>query len=332
MSKPAEVIPGVYHLKVPIPDNPLGYLNCYVLRGKEGWLMVDTGWYTQEAFRALEDQLKALGSGVEEIRQIVVTHMHPDHYGLAGWLIQLSGARLAMHHWEKALIESRYLKYDELLAQMAVIMRRNGVPEMSLPRMQRISLEVLGFVLPAMPHITLFGGETLSSDGFSLEVVWTPGHSPGHICLYAPEKKLFFSGDHILPVITPNISYHAQSGDNPLGDYIASLKKLENLEVSLVLPAHEHTFSDLRGRIAQILHHHEERKEAVLQAMRGRPLTAWDISPLIPWNTGGVPWEKLGALDQRIAVTETMAHLIALRYDGRVQKLERDGVFYYALL
>src|SRR3989304_19903 len=111
MSKPAEVIPGIYHIKVPIPDNPLGYLNCYVLRGKRGWLMIDTGWDTQGAFNALENGLKEIGLAFTDIETIVVPHVHADHFGLAGRIKQVSPAtRLLTHRWEGDIIESQYIK------------------------------------------------------------------------------------------------------------------------------------------------------------------------------------------------------------------------------
>ena len=105
----------------------------------------------------------------------------------------------------------------------------------------------------------MWGGEQLPIGRFEFEVWWTPGHSPGHICFLERGKKFILTGDHVLPTITPNISLHPQQQGNPLGDYIASLKRLEDLDVDTVLPAHEYSFTDLRGRLREIEQHHDER-------------------------------------------------------------------------
>lgn len=324
-----EVIPGIHQLKVPIPDNPLGFLNCYLVRGKNGWLMVDTGWYTHEAFSALEAGLKGMGLGFTDIETIVVTHVHADHYGLAGRIKQVSpSTRLLAHRWEGDLIESRYIKFAELRNKMGVVLALHGVPPIDQSMLQSASMPVLEFVIVTMPDQSLYGGEVLSTGYFNLDVVWTPGHSPGHICLWESEHKILFSGDHILPGITPNISYHVQSGDNPLGDFINSLNKLRNLPARLVLPAHENIFSNLKERIEQIKQHHEERKAEICRAISHEPQHAWYISSLITWNIP-VPWEKFSPLDRRIAVTETIAHLEFMRWEGSVERLLQDGTIVY---
>ncbi|MEK7848541.1 MAG: MBL fold metallo-hydrolase, partial [Chloroflexota bacterium] len=294
-----------------------------------GWLMVDTGWYTHDAFSALEAGLKGMGLSFTDIETIVVTHVHADHYGLAGRIKQVSpSTRLLAHRWEGDLIESRYLKFAELRQKMGVVLALHGVPPIDQSMLQSASMPVLEFVIVTMPDQSLYGGEVLSTGYFNLDVVWTPGHSPGHICLWESEHKLLFSGDHILPGITPNISYHVQSGDNPLGDFINSLNKLRNVPASLVLPAHENIFSNLKERIEQIKQHHEQRKEEICRAISHEPQHAWYISSRITWNIP-VPWEKFSPLDRRIAVTETIAHLEFMRWEGSVERLLQDGTIVY---
>jgi glyoxylase-like metal-dependent hydrolase (beta-lactamase superfamily II) len=326
-----EVIPGIHQIKVPIPDNPLGFLNCYLLKGKSGWLMIDTGWYTQEAFNALEAGLKDLGLGFTDIETIVVTHVHADHYGLAGRIKQVSpSTKLMAHRWEGDLIESRYIKFAELRDKMGAVLALHGVPPMDLSSLQSASMPVLEYVTVTMPDVSLYGGEVLSTGIFNLEVLWTPGHSPGHICLWDAENSILFSGDHILPEITPNISYHVQSGDSPLGDFINSLNKLRNLPATQVLPAHERIFNNLRERIDQIKEHHEQRKEEIRSTIRQEPQNAWFISSKITWNIP-VPWDQFNSLDRRIAVTETVAHLEYMRYEGTVERIFQGGNILYRM-
>lgn len=325
---PAEIVPGIYLLKIPIPDNPLGHLNCYVIKGDRGWMMVDTGWNTEEAFKALEDQLGGIGLRLRDINQIVVTHVHPDHYGLAGRIKQLTPARFAFHHWETALIEARYIHYAELQARMSAFLSRYGVPPELTRQLQTASQPMLPFVTVAFPDDVLYGVETLDLSPFHFRVLWTPGHSPGHICLYEAERHILLAGDHVLPTITPNISLHVQSGSNPLGDYVNSLRLLRRLPVDIVLPAHEHAFHDLKGRIAQIIEHHIERSTVILKFIGREPKTAYQVAEVIPWNvpdgfTGLSVWHK------RSAVTEALAHLESLWIAGQLDKVEIGDVVAY---
>ena len=162
-------------------------------------------------------------------------------------------------------------------------------------------------------------------------MLWTPGHSPGHICLYEPNLKVLISGDHILPEITTIISLHVQSGPNPLRDYINSLHLIQNLEVELVLPGHEHIFRNMQQRIKQILLHHQERNNAIVNTIRSNEKSAYQISSLIPWGSGvlQLTWSEMAPLDKRMALTETLAHLEFLCKEEKVERIARDGIVLY---
>ena len=327
-----EIAPGIHQVKVPIPNNPLGHLNCYLVEGKNGWLMIDTGWNAADAFNSLQAGLKDVGLTLTDISTIVVTHVHADHFGLAGRIKHISPrAELLTHRWESDLIESRYIKFAELRDKMAAMLECHGVPSSAVSALGSASMPTLEFVTLAFPDCVLYGGEVISTGVYDLEVIWTPGHSPGHICLYKPRNRLLFSGDHILPGITPNVSYHVQSGDNPLGDYIGALRKLQNLPATKVLPAHEHIFTDLRRRIDQIAEHHELRKAEILKALYNDTHNAWEIASRLTWNVPGQAWEQFPPLLKRSAVTETIAHLECMRWEGKVQKITKGKTIWYAL-
>lgn len=329
-----EIIPGIHQFKLPIPapDGQLNHVNVYLIGGEGDWLLVDAGWNTGDAFDALEKQLAAVGLGCKDITRIVITHFHVDHYGLAGRLKELSGAKIAMHRVEKEFVDSRYMNMDELLAEIAWWLHVNGVPKDELPNLQKASLGVRKFAVPILPDVALEGGEKITAGFFSFEVLWTPGHSLGHICLYEPAKRILLSGDHILPTIFSNVGLHPQSGDNPLRDYLNSLKVCEQLEVDLVLPAHEEVFTDLKQRIEEISRHQRERKEAILGALKEGGSTACEVSQRIPWIVNGaiLSYEELLPLDKRLAVMSALAHLEPLRIEGEVERAEKEGIFFYS--
>jgi glyoxylase-like metal-dependent hydrolase (beta-lactamase superfamily II) len=325
-----EIIPGIYQLSLPMPNSSLDYINSYLVQGNNG-LLIDTGWNTEETFDSLKKQLADIGINLEDISQIVVTHAHPDHYGLADRLKRRCSAQVYLHEEERNIIKSRYIDMDGLLQQMAQWLHFNGTPPDELTELQAASLPMRKFVTPAMPDVTLYGGETITTGYFSFKVLWTPGHAPGHICLYEPTRKILFSGDHILPTITPNVGLHPQSSSNPLGDYLDSLNKLKQLDVKLVLPGHEHPFTGLEQRIEELIQHHKRRNSEILETLKANPKTAYQIATGITWmhNVNGVGWDKLGPWDKRMAVLETLSHLEAMRASKEVDKSIKDGIIYY---
>jgi len=134
------------------------------------------------------------------------------------------------------------------------------------------------YVAPTPPDVTLNGGEEVTAGDFTFRVLWTPGHSPGHICLYEPARKVLLSGDHILPGITPNVGLHPQSGTDPLGDYLRSLKEIRKMDISLVLPGHEEPFADVGKRIGELIRHHQQRNSNIIAKIRTEPKTAYQIA------------------------------------------------------
>jgi glyoxylase-like metal-dependent hydrolase (beta-lactamase superfamily II) len=330
-----EIEPGVYQLQLPLPNSHLGYVNAYLAQGDKdnGYLLVDTGWNTEEAFDSMKKQLAEIGTNFKDISRILVTHVHPDHYGLAGRLKQLSHAQVYLHEQERDLIKARYIDMNGLLQQTAQWLHVNGAPPNELADLQTASLRMLKFVTPVLPDVTLYGGETITTGYFSLKVLWTPGHAMGHICLYESTKKLLFSGDHILPTITPHIGLHPQSSSNPLGDYLNSLNRLKQLDVKLVLPGHEHPFTDFKPRIEELIQHHKRRNSEILGTLNSDSKTAYQIATEISWmsDTNGVGWVKLDSWDKRMAVLETLSHLEAMRANKKVDKFAQDSIIYYRI-
>ena len=325
------VLDGVHQIKIPVPGGAAFDTNVYLIEGGDGHIMVDSGWDSQESLFALQEGVRGANLKLRDIKTVVITHIHPDHYGLSGKIKQICGAQLAMHRIDASFISTRYKDFTELIKKTEELLRQNGVPDDELPQLKEASLWMNKFVTPDPPEVTLEDGETISNDSFEFEVLWTPGHSPGHICLFERERKFILTGDHVLYDTTPHVGFNPQSGNNPLGDYVSALKKLERLKVHFVLPGHGPVFNALGLRIDNILQHHEERKRAIMKSLHSGMKTAYQIAQEIPWmpDQGGTAFQNLAVWDKRMAVSETIAHLKLLIEEDRVSNVDMDGASLY---
>ena len=315
--------PGLWSIPVPIPNNPLRYVLVYAFETDAGPYLVDAGWNTDDAFQVLCQGLTTAGFDIAGVQGVLVTHIHPDHYGLANRIRETSGAWVALHPADAELIHDRYEEPDDLLDKVATALRRAGAPEDELSSLQRASMPVLQFVATGRPDVLLEDGDKPEVPGWDLLAIWTPGHSPGHLCFYEGGYQLMLSGDHVLPRITPNISVHPQAMSNPLGDYLASLDKVGGYDAQEVLPAHEHRFVSLGARVAQLKAHHEQRFTEVIEAVRQGDDTAWAIASHMQWSR---PWERIDGFMRRAAVGEAVAHLRALEERGLLRAVDGEPV------
>jgi len=328
----AATIPsGVHKIRVPLTGSPLGWVNAYVLRADDGFVLVDCGWDLPDALDALRKGFNDLGIALEDLRTLVVTHNHPDHYGLAGRLVKLASCGVLMHHLDAVHIESRYVDMTSLEAEMERWLRIHGAPPDELMAMVKGSEAILERINIAKPDIEVSGGEKVMAGESEWEIIWTPGHSVGHICLYERRQKAFLSGDHILDPISPSVGLHAQSMGNPLSDYLSSLESIRDLDVETVLPAHGDEFVGYRERIDELLEHHEERGDGILRILGEGAKTAYETASGMKWNLEGA-FEQWPPFMRRLATTEALAHLELLVSRGRVKRETADGgIVRYAL-
>ena len=315
-------------------EEPLSsmYINAYLIEGAEGNMLIDPGWNTPDAYGVITNELKNYGFTLKDITHIVVTHIHPDHCGLAGKIKQFSGADIYINEMEASMLSSRYMEVDELIKDTLVLLLANGVPEKEASTLSKASLPARQLVVPMPEYNAVDNGDTIPFAPFEFTVLATPGHSPGHISLYEPRKKFLFTGDFILPEITPNISLHPQSGENPLKDYLKALEEVHELEINFAFPGHGPAFSGIKQIIEAIQRHHKERNAAILHAVQGNTKTAYQVTQEIPWvidiNEG---YSFMNILNRRFAITETMAHLEYLFNEGEVGKsIENNQTVYFA--
>jgi len=312
-----EISPDIYRIVSPLPFPPVT-VNLYLLRHRDGFLLVDFGLNSPEAWDVLERGLSELSITPGDLTHLLLTHVHPDHIGAAGRIKMISGAPLFAHRLEEPFIASRYRAVTPLLNEVEEWLCHHGVSAEEAVGLSQVSLQMLDSVQPTEIDVPLEGDETFSIGGIELCARWTPGHSPGHLCYYDPRRRILLAGDHLLPGTTPNISQHPQSSPSPLDDFYTALRTIEQMDVVLTLPGHGAPISDHRARVAEILAHHERRKGQMLALLADSPRSGWDIAMTIFARVKGNPFQ------QRLALMETLAHLQALAHMGRIRKLIDD--------
>jgi glyoxylase-like metal-dependent hydrolase (beta-lactamase superfamily II) len=333
-----EPAPGVLRLQLPIEMPGLGHVNAYVLRDDRGAALVDPGLPGQASYRALLRRLADAGLRVRDIHTVLVTHSHPDHYGSAGRLAEDAGAVLTTHaafrlFWAPHACdhEVREISDEDRAAADAVSRDRTpwGGKPWRPPWRRRLAMKAgrLGLnrsFLHPRPGRRLGHGEQLWLAGRPWQAVHTPGHTLDHLCLYEPEAGTLLSGDHVLPTITPHIGGMA-TGHDPLQRFLDSLERVAALPgVQTVLPAHGHPFTDLRGRVADIRHHHDQRLDRLRVALTdaGEALSVTELSHALfrPAHWGFM------------AESETYAHMEHLRLAGEVTRHEEADRVTYAVV
>ena len=270
---------------------------------------------TEPAFEALRAAMAERRIEWRDIRQIVLTHMHPDHMGMAARLLELTGAELAMHR-----AEADHLRLvtggNRRIPWLEEAYIQSGVPLALETKMEEHFSIIRESFHPLDPGRLFAGGEQLETALGPLEVVWTSGHSPGHICLYSRERKLLFSGDQILENITPNIAWHP--GRDMLAEFLDSLAALALLDIDLILPSHGEPFPGHRAWISETVGHHQERCDEILNLLVESPRTAHQLV--------GQMWRReLSPINHHFAIFEVLAHLEHLKRQGKVRHRSENG-------
>lgn len=319
---PVELVrPGLWAIAVPLLSTR--YVIVYAIETANGVVLIDAGWDSDEAWEALTAGLRRIGGSIGDVSAVLVTHMHRDHYGQAGRIRDASGALVAMHPADTEQVAGN-ANSDARVARACRLLARCGVPDQAV---QEIAESVARMSPPLdLPDLALDDGTRVPVAGADLTTIWTPGHSPGHVCFHDTTRRLLFAGDHVLPDITPNVSVHTDHSHNPLADYLASLEKVAHLDPDEVLPAHEYRFRGLETRVGQLLSHHADRLAEVEEHLADEAATPWTIAERMHWSR---PWDTLPAHLRRAAVGETLAHLVLLEEQGRSEREIVEGTWYF---
>lgn len=319
---------GVFWLRMPLPL-VLGHINLWLLEDGDGWTVVDTGIDTDDCKEVWRYTLTDVMRGRPIIR-VIVTHLHPDHSGGAGWLTDMFGTELLMPREEYLLC--RVLAADTGKPAPAAGLRfykGAGYSEKALANYRK-RFGTFGTLVSPLPdsYRRLKDGDLLSIGEYEWRVIVGRGHSPEHACLYCPELNALISGDQILPTISSNVSVHpTEPAADPLADWFGSLCDLkEKLPPDvLVLPAHGKPFRGAHARLDQLIQEHDQGLDAVLELCK-QPRRALDVFPAL--FKGTVTDSNL-----MFATGEAIAHLHYLMNTGRMtMSTDNDGVNWYRSL
>ena len=317
-----EIIPNLFQIPVPLPDNPLRELNAYLIRGEDRSLLIDTGFRLPPCRAAIENGLREAGADRNRM-DILCTHIHTDHTGQCLDLIA-PGRTIYIGAGDYPMTIGAYDAYFWRITD------RRFAAEGFPPEEAKILLETnpartLGPDLELLSCMPLSDGDSLTVGDYTLEVIETPGHTPGQICLWLASEGILFTADHVLFDITPNIAMWPNM-ENALGRYLESLDKISGYPVKLALPGHRHS-APLLPRIKELHAHHRFRAGETLEAVRRCPgMTAYEIAARLTWDIRAKDWAHFPLNQKWFAVGETIAHLEYLMDLGRViRETRRDG-------
>ncbi|SDI45397.1 Glyoxylase, beta-lactamase superfamily II [Actinokineospora alba] len=325
------VAPGVHRVPLPLPNDGLHAVNVYAVESADGLVLIDSGWALQEARDLLESSLGSIGYGFEDIGRFLITHMHRDHYTLAVELRRMFGARIALGVGEQPNFDAvRGGSGEAQLAEIArwgaadLVEKLRGLYTRDNAEQAKATYE--------LPDDWIPGAQDIEIGDRTLRAVPTPGHTRGHVVFADPAASLLFSGDHVLPHITPSIGFEPARAELPLGAYLDSLRLMRTLPDMRLLPAHGPVTDSVHTRVDELLLHHEERLAATEAVVREGAATAFEAANRLTWTRRGRAFDELDTFNRTLAVGETAAHLDVLVVRGELKSSTVDGVVEYVPL
>jgi len=323
-----QVLPNIYRIEIPLPRSPLKALNSYLIKGEGHYLLIDTGQNREECKKEMLTSLKKLEVDLAHT-DFFITHLHVDHLGLVADLIT-DTSRVYFNQKEAYIVNADKSEWEKRWQNRYAFYTSNGFPKAELEEAVKNHPFHLYGLKQHVAFSVLREGDVLEIGDYSFSGIETPGHSPGHMCLYEHNHKMLLSGDHILFDITPNITYWPEM-ENSLNEYLASLDKVYNLEADIVLPGHRKAGNSLRKRIIELQAHHQARADEILSALENERKTAFQIAPYVTWNLNCRSWDDFPAAQKWFAVGETIAHLKYLENKGAVKSAFENNKIFFSL-
>lgn len=319
-----KVYEDIYMIEVILPDNPLKAINSYVIKGENKSLIIDTGFNRKESVDAIFGGLEELGIDVKDT-ELFITHLHSDHSGMAS-IFEDAGVNVYASEIDGRMInEMAGIEYWENFEGFKILfdLERDGVTFSDHPGYKYCPKEPIDFTY-------IKEGKGIQVGKYFFEVIDIPGHTPGHVGLYERSHKLFFGGDHILDKITPNIAFWGFE-ENILATYFNSLAKIYTYDIEYLFSAHRNIIRDHTRRINELMFHHKERLNEIIQILKDGESTVRDVAAKMHWSIRAKDWEDFPIPQKWFAAGEAMSHLEHLYCIGKLDKDLREGKLYYKL-
>jgi glyoxylase-like metal-dependent hydrolase (beta-lactamase superfamily II) len=309
------VLGGLWRLRLPLPWPGVPHCNAWAIKSGDGIVLVDTGMHEPGSLEQLERAMTMVGLRLEDVRLLVCTHAHSDHYGQAGPIVDRAGCELWMHpnhqHATRSLEDP-----EQALQRRLEVGRTSGVPELVLRRYAEIAKRPPAIARVVDPDLALLPGIEIESDLGPWSVIETPGHAPSHVCLYQPGRRILISGDHLLGRISLFFDYGWTP--DPVGEFLRSLDAIEALRPAprLCLAGHARPFTDVQAHIEANRELVAQRVAATAVAIEHEPLTAYEVVPLVhgPDAVHAAAW----------LLTETLCYLSHLESIGAARREPGD--------
>ncbi len=311
-------------LKIPvwIPIKSLGAINVYAFSNHDNTIdLVDSGTLSGRSILSLINGLRGGGLDPCKITNIYITHFHVDHSTLSLLINKLTGAKLYIGEKDFKVIRNGVEKFVWSALELFI---HNGMSREEAKEIfnnhPAVKLKDTYAELLDIDWALLKEGDRISLGGEAYRVLELPGHTPGHIGFYNEENKILFSGDVVLENITPHVTIHDWK-DNPLEDYLNTLKRILELSPSIIYPGHRSDIRDPAKRIRELLSHHQERLQNILDILRreGR-LTGYEIAKKVKWRVRYNSWDEYPYSERFFAMGEALAHLRYLEVKGLVER------------
>lgn len=330
--------PDVYRIPLPLPSDGLRAVNVYAVTDGAGWTLIDSGWALAESRELLAAALARLDAGLPNVRRFLVTHVHRDHYTQGVVLRREFGSRVALGRGEQPSLELIQNGTERETAALLARLRRAGADELLRRLGGRLPSPGVGSMWDSPDEwiedgaeIRLDPRDAADPTGRALRAVATPGHTKGHVVFADEAGGLLFSGDHVLPRITPSIGFEPDPPPNPLGDFLASLELVRSRPDAALLPAHGPVGMRVHQRVDELLAHHGKRLDATLAALGEGRHTAAAVADGLTWTRRERRLAEMDDFNTMLATLETAAHLEVLVQRGIVTRHEEEGVVGYSL-
>ncbi|MBT9776631.1 MBL fold metallo-hydrolase [Clostridium sp. MCC353] len=315
------ILDDIYEVKLPLKGSSLKELSCYIIKGQDRSCIIDVGFATEECDRILREAVEELGLDKKHT-DILLTHTHQDHCGNLPNLYQEFGG-VCCSRWDSIRISGNdpvskydYLKYNFLKCGMSTSLLEQ------MPKDEDLDSSV-----PLENIRVLSDGDVLTYGKYRLKVIDLKGHMPGLIGFYDEEQEILFPGDHVLNKITPNIGFYGEEYHS-LTNYVANLKKVRDLKVKHVFPAHRGPIKDLQARVDEILEHHEERLDEITGVLYAKPMCAYEVAGKVKWYYKEGNFQAYPVVMKWMAASEILAHLQYLYERGEIVRAGGEGESY----